>query len=196
MLRIYTYSKCDTCKRALKFLRERNVAFEEISIRDTPPSQWELKAMATAYGDIRKLFNSSGSDYRVLGLSEELPRMSEREALRLLSKNGNLVKRPFLIGDSVGLVGFKLPEWEAAFPAEGTLLLRRLCQPPVDRPLAQGPLQTKRRFLAEETMTLREGWLRVVSQDGRQLSEANSREESSPARCDAMLKRRRGVGAE
>ena len=114
MLRIYTYSKCDTCRRALKFLRERNVAFEEIAIRETPPSPSELKAMAAAYGDIRKLFNSSGSDYKALKLSEALPGMSEGEALTLLSKNGNLVKRPFLISDKVRLVGFRLAEWEAA----------------------------------------------------------------------------------
>jgi arsenate reductase (glutaredoxin) len=48
--------------------------------------------------------------------------MSEGEVLGLLSSNGNLVKRPFLIGDNVRLVGFKLPEWQAAFLAEGTLL--------------------------------------------------------------------------
>ena len=114
MLRIYTYSKCDTCRRALRFLRERNVVFEEISIRDTPPSDGELKEMATAYRGIRKLFNTSGSDYKALKLSEALPGMSERDVLELLSKNGNLVKRPFLIGESVRLVGFKLPEWEAS----------------------------------------------------------------------------------
>jgi Spx/MgsR family transcriptional regulator len=121
MLRIYTYSKCDTCRRALKFLRERSVAFEELPIRETPPSLWELKEMATAYGEIRKLINSSGSDYKTLKLSEALPGMSEREILTLLSKNGNLVKRQFLIGESIRLVGFKLPEWRAVF-LEGTSL--------------------------------------------------------------------------
>jgi arsenate reductase len=121
LLRIYTYAKCESCRRALKFLRERKVAFEEISIRDTPPSQGELKAMATTYGDIRKLFNSSGSDYKALRLSEKLPGMSEREVLGLLLKNGNLVKRPFLIGGNVRLVGFKPAEWEAGFLAYGTL---------------------------------------------------------------------------
>ena len=48
--------------------------------------------------------------------------MAEEEALKLLSQNGNLVKRPFLISENVRLVGFKLPRWEAAFLAEGTML--------------------------------------------------------------------------
>jgi arsenate reductase (glutaredoxin) len=122
MLRIYTYAKCNTCRRALKFLRGRQVAFEEIPIRETAPSQAELKAMASIYGDLRKLFNSSGSDYKALKLSQELPHMSEQEVLGLLSSNGNLVKRPFLIGESIRLVGFKPSEWQAAFLAEDTLL--------------------------------------------------------------------------
>ena len=41
--------------------------------------------------------------------------MSESEAFDLLSQNGNLVKRPFLIGEDKVLVGFKQPDWENAF---------------------------------------------------------------------------------
>ena len=114
MLRIYTYSKCDTCRRALKFLRDRQIAFREVAIRETPPSLSELKVMASAYGNVRKLFNTSGRDYKALKLSEKLPGMSEGEALSLLAGNGNLVKRPFLIGDTVHLAGFNEAEWQAA----------------------------------------------------------------------------------
>ena len=63
-------------------------------------------------GDLRKIFNTSGMDYRALGLKDQLPTLSEAAAFELLAKNGNLVKRPFLIGDDKVLVGFKEPEWE------------------------------------------------------------------------------------
>jgi arsenate reductase-like glutaredoxin family protein len=43
--------------------------------------------------------------------------MSEEEAFRLLASNGNLVKRPFVIGDGVHLVGFNVAEWQSVFPA-------------------------------------------------------------------------------
>jgi len=99
----------------LKFLRDRQIAFREVAIRETPPSLFELKVMASAYGNVRKLFNTSGRDYKALKLSEKLPGMSEREALSLLAGNGNLVKRPFLIGDTVHLAGFNEAEWQAAF---------------------------------------------------------------------------------
>ena len=38
--------------------------------------------------------------------------MSEAGAIELLSRNGNLVKRPFVLGASGGTVGFKPGEWE------------------------------------------------------------------------------------
>jgi arsenate reductase (glutaredoxin) len=119
VLRIYTYSKCDTCRRALRFLRDRKVAFREIAIRETPPSLADLKVMAAAYGNVRKLFNTSGADYRALKLSAKLPDMPEGEALSLLASNGNLVKRPFLIGDNVRLVGFNPAEWRTALAGPG-----------------------------------------------------------------------------
>lgn len=61
-----------------------------------------------------KLFNTSGLDFRALGLKDRLPAMSETEACDLASKNGNPVKRPSLIGDGKMLVGLKEPEWEKA----------------------------------------------------------------------------------
>ena len=41
--------------------------------------------------------------------------MNEAEAIGLLSRNGNLVKRPFALGERAGLVGFKAEEWKAKF---------------------------------------------------------------------------------
>lgn len=115
-MKIYTYSKCDTCRKAVKWLREKNIAFEEVPIREQPPSVAELGQMSRACGgELRRLFNTSGLDYRAMGIKDRLPGMSEAEVFALLSGNGNLVKRPFLIDGSRGLVGFKLDEWEDFF---------------------------------------------------------------------------------
>lgn len=112
MLKVYTYVNCDTCRRAVKWLRAHGLAFEERAIRETPPSTAELRAMLAAQGgDLRKLFNTAGRDYRELKLGEKLPTLTESGAFALLAKNGNLVKRPFLIGDGAGLVGFDEVVW-------------------------------------------------------------------------------------
>ena len=45
-------------------------------------------------------------------LGEKLPGMSEEEAITLLASHGNLVKRPFVIGEHWGTTGFKEAEWK------------------------------------------------------------------------------------
>jgi len=112
MLKVYAYAGCDTCRRALKFLREHHVAHEVIPIREHPPTRAELRRMLAAYdGDLRRLFNTSGQDYKALGLARKLPGMSTDDALALLAGNGNLVKRPFVLAKDNAWTGFNEVEW-------------------------------------------------------------------------------------
>lgn len=115
-LRLYTYTNCSTCRRAVRWLDAHGLSHEEIAIRETPPTAAELRTMLAAQGgELRRLFNTSGRDYRELKLGEKLSGMNEADALRLLAGNGNLVKRPFLLGpNGVALVGFAEPAWRAA----------------------------------------------------------------------------------
>lgn len=109
MLKFYAYKGCDTCRKARKDLQERGVDFEEIAIRETPPTKAELGKMLAAYeGNIKKLFNTSGADYREMKLGQRLASMSEAEAIDLLASNGNLIKRPFMIDEQANVyhVGF------------------------------------------------------------------------------------------
>ncbi len=112
-LKVYAYSGCSTCKNAIKYLEKKKIPFDEIPIVDQPPTLNELKKMLSYYnGKIGKLFNTSGLVYREMKLGDKLKSMSESEALSLLSKNGKLVKRPFVLGDQAGVVGFKEAEWK------------------------------------------------------------------------------------
>lgn len=113
MTKIYTYKNCDTCKKATSFLKNNGVEFTEIAIRETPPSIEELNIMLKNYnGNIQKLFNTSGVDYRALDLKNKLKTLSIDESLALLNSNGNLVKRPFFLNDETSVVGFKETDWE------------------------------------------------------------------------------------
>ncbi len=113
---VYHYAGCSTCRDAVRWLQAHHVPFEEKPIRETPPTQDELKRMlAHQNGNLRRLFNSSGLEYRALKLGEKLPAMSEAAALALLSTNGRLVKRPFVLGDDFGLVGFDAETWSRVF---------------------------------------------------------------------------------
>lgn len=115
MLTVYTLATCDSCRKAVKWLKAHHIAFEERAIRETPPSAGELEAALKAYaGVVRKLFNTGGRDYRDQNIAEQLPEMTPAAAVALLTKNGNLVKRPLVIGPGVALVGFNEAEWSAA----------------------------------------------------------------------------------
>src|SRR5579871_6708320 len=111
-VKIYEYSKCSTCRNALKFLDRHKVAYEKVPIVETPPSKAELRKMlAFQGGNLKKLFNTSGEVYRSMKIGERLPSMPESEALDLLASNGKLIKRPFALADDKGLVGFNEEEW-------------------------------------------------------------------------------------
>jgi arsenate reductase len=115
MIKVYSYEKCSTCKKALSWLTARGARFEVFPIVERPPSVAELRSMLAHVGDLKRLFNTSGELYREMKMSERLPQMQLEEALELLSRNGKLVKRPFLLGENFGLVGFKEEDWATKF---------------------------------------------------------------------------------
>jgi arsenate reductase len=117
-VKIYAYSGCDSCRKALKFLVARGVEAEVIAIREQPPTVAELRRMLRHVGELKRLFNTSGQDYRAMKLGEKLSAMSQEKALALLAANGNLVKRPFALTKTAGVVGFKPDEWERLLASE------------------------------------------------------------------------------
>jgi arsenate reductase len=112
---VYTHAKCSTCRDAIQWLRAHDVKFAEKPIYTEPPTLAELRRMlACQNGNLRRLFNTSGIQYRERGLATKLPALSESEALTLLAHDGRLVKRPFALGDTFGLLGFDAGAWAKA----------------------------------------------------------------------------------
>ena len=106
------YPKCSTCQKAKTWLQERGVAFDERDIKQDNPTEQELRAWHEKSGlPLKRFFNTSGLQYKALGLKDKLPGMSEEEMLQLLATDGMLVKRPLLVGSDFVLVGFKEAQW-------------------------------------------------------------------------------------
>ena len=113
MLKVYCYSKCSTCKKALKWLDEKKITHEIIDIKADHPDEKTLRKYYAASGlPLKRFFNTSGMQYRELELSKKLPDMGEDEQFALLASDGMLVKRPLLVGKDFVLTGFKQAEWE------------------------------------------------------------------------------------
>lgn len=108
------YPKCTTCKKAQAFLDAKSIAYHFRDIKTDNPAEAELRAWHNKSGlPLKRFFNTSGQQYRALGLSKKLPAMTEDEQFALLATDGMLVKRPILVGDDFVLVGFREAEWEA-----------------------------------------------------------------------------------
>ena len=113
MIKVYCYSRCSTCKKALKWLDENGIKYESIDIKENNPSENDLRSFHVMSGlPLKRFFNTSGMQYRELELAKKLPDMNEDEQFALLASDGMLVKRPLLIGDDFVLTGFKEAEWE------------------------------------------------------------------------------------
>jgi len=106
------YEKCSTCKKAVNWLKEQKITYENRPIKEQNPSREELEKWYHKSGlPLKRFFNTSGNRYKELQLKDKLSQMSEDEQLSLLATDGMLVKRPLLIGEDFVLVGFKESEW-------------------------------------------------------------------------------------
>ena len=117
-LRLYSYPKCSTCRKALHWLAERGLSpgsgLELVDITADPPSLDELRQALAVLGDRKRLFNTSGQSYRALGAAA-VAALSDAQALEALAADGKLIKRPFALTTAgQALVGFRPEEWSVA----------------------------------------------------------------------------------
>ena len=107
------YPKCTTCQKAKAWLNSRETPYTLRDIKLDNPTADELRQWWQASGlPLKRFFNTSGLQYKAMGLEGKLPTMSEEEQLALLATDGMLVKRPILVGEDFVLVGFRQTEWE------------------------------------------------------------------------------------
>ena len=114
-LRVWSYSRCSTCRRALAWLADKGLDHDLIDITSEPPQPDDLAHAMDQLGR-KALFNTSGQSYRALGAAA-VKAMSDAEALEALASDGKLIKRPFVIcPDGAVLVGFKPEVWSEMLP--------------------------------------------------------------------------------
>jgi arsenate reductase len=109
------HDKCDTCRRALRWLTARGVQPTLRPIVEQPPTREELDRWVRASGrPLRKWLNTSGQSYRALGAAA-VAAMSDEELLDALSRDGKLVKRPVLVVGREVVVGFDEDAYARSF---------------------------------------------------------------------------------
>ena len=111
---VLAYANCDTCRKALAWLRAHDVPHDVRPIVEQPPTVAELAKWIPASGaPVRKWLNTSGQSYRALG-KDRVDAATDAELIAWLAADGKLVKRPVLVAAGRVSVGFR-PEAYAAF---------------------------------------------------------------------------------
>ena len=114
MLFLY-YPKCTTCQKAKKWLDQQGADYQARDIKEDNPTPEELTDWYRRSGlPLKRFFNTSGLQYRALGLKDKLASMGEDEQLALLASDGMLVKRPILVTGTKVLPGFREADWQEA----------------------------------------------------------------------------------
>jgi arsenate reductase (glutaredoxin) len=112
---VLSYSGCQTCKKALRWLADHGVCADVRAIVLDPPTTEELEAWIPKSGKpVRKWLNTSGQSYRALD-KERVAGATDQEIVRWLARDGKLVKRPVVVTKKHVIVGFDEAAYRAAF---------------------------------------------------------------------------------
>lgn len=104
MLTVYGIKSCDTCRKARKYLAERDIQFRFHDVRDDGLDIQMLERWATRI-DWQKLLNQRSLTWRKISEVDRAD-MSKDRAIALIIDQPTLLKRPVLEAEKFLAVGF------------------------------------------------------------------------------------------
>ena len=112
MVKLYGIKNCDSVKKAIKFFKTHDIAYELIDFKATPIN-CETVTPWLQHVEMKKLFNTRGTTYRTLKLKEL--NLTQEQQLKWLCKENLLIKRPVLDLDGQITVAFDQAVYESLF---------------------------------------------------------------------------------
>ncbi len=99
----YQKPSCTTCRKAKALLQELKIEFTSRDLDNERLTESELdKLIGTR--DYKNFLSTRNELYRTRNMAEHPP--TRAEALKLMSKTPNLIRRPLLISGSQIIIGF------------------------------------------------------------------------------------------
>lgn len=111
----YGIPNCDTVKKARVWLDGRGIGYTFHDYKKAGADAVKLKTWCAAKG-WEAILNRAGTTFRKLP-EEAKAGLDEAKAIALMVEAPGMIKRPLIEYPGGLLVGFKLPEWEAALAA-------------------------------------------------------------------------------
>jgi len=111
----YSYLKCSTCRKAAKWLDEKNFEYQLVDIVKEPPFLKYLNLALEQYSvDKKKIFNTRGKAFKLINF--DIYSLSREEIIKLLLSDGKLIKRPFLVYEEKEIIlGFNEIDYAKQF---------------------------------------------------------------------------------
>ncbi|RVU71672.1 MULTISPECIES: arsenate reductase family protein [Lactobacillus] len=109
MIKFYGYKRCSTSKKARKWFDDHGIQYDYQDLVELPPTESQLLKWMTKYQDrgLKYFFNTHGQRYRADNFKEKVPTMTIKEAAKLMSEDGKLIKRPLVVDEDNLTCGFK-----------------------------------------------------------------------------------------
>ncbi|GLK43678.1 MULTISPECIES: arsenate reductase [Novosphingobium] len=112
-IEFYGIPNCDTVKKARVWLDAKGIAYTFHDYKKEGADPEKLAAWIDAAG-LDKVLNRAGTTFRKLPDADKADLDAEK-ATALMAANPSMIKRPVVEYPGGILVGFKEPEWAAAF---------------------------------------------------------------------------------
>jgi arsenate reductase (glutaredoxin) len=112
---LYGIPNCDTVKKARVWLDGKGIAYAFHDYKKAGADAAKLAAWCDAAG-WETVLNRAGTTFKKLPDADKAE-LSQAKAVKLMLDQPSMIKRPVVEHPGGLLVGFKLPEWEAAFGA-------------------------------------------------------------------------------
>lgn len=109
----YGIPNCDTVKKARTWLDARGIAFTFHDYKKAGADAEKLAAWCDAKG-WEMILNRAGTTFKKLPEADRAD-LDQGKAIALMLAQPSMIKRPVVEYEGGLLVGFKPPEWEAAF---------------------------------------------------------------------------------
>src|SRR5258705_5937626 len=101
-MKFYQKPTCTTCRKAKKWLQEQDVKVQEIDLNQGL-TEAEIEALIGTR-DYTKFLNFRNALYRERKMKTNSP--TRAQAIKLMSENPNLIRRPILTRGAKGVLGF------------------------------------------------------------------------------------------
>jgi arsenate reductase (glutaredoxin) len=110
---LYGIPNCDTVKKARSWLDAKGIAYGFHDYKKAGADAEKLATWCKAAG-WETVLNRAGTTFKKLPDTDKAG-LDEAKAIRLMLDQPSMIKRPVVEHSAGLLVGFKAPEWEAAF---------------------------------------------------------------------------------